>query len=100
MERIENVEAPTAEAETEAALNVVIVEYEDVGAIMTEGDAEILTIEYSPEWGGTLIKEETEMAETREFTLKGDVPSTSIAELENLVPQRKKIRSREEVRES
>ena len=43
MERTENVEAPEVEDETRATLNVMIVEAEDVGAIMTEGEAEILT---------------------------------------------------------
>ena len=67
MKRIENVEAPTAEAETGAALNVATIEDEVVGDIMIEGYANILTIESSPEWGGTLIEEEIEMAETREL---------------------------------
>ena len=51
MERIENVEAPTAEAETGVALDAVTVEAEAMGAIKTEGDEYILTIESSPEWG-------------------------------------------------
>ena len=44
MERIENVEAPKVEVETGATLNAATVEVEDVGAIMMEGDEEILTI--------------------------------------------------------
>ena len=57
MERIYNVEAPAAEAETGAALYVATMEDESVGAIRTERDTEILTIESSHEWGGTLIEE-------------------------------------------
>ena len=57
MERIDNVEALTVESETREALDATTVEYEAVGAIMTEGDADMLTIESSLEWGGTLIKE-------------------------------------------
>ena len=57
MEGIDILEALAAEVETRAALDVGIVEYEAVGAIMIEGDAEILTIESSLEWGGNLIKE-------------------------------------------
>ena len=53
---------------------------------MTEGDAKILTIESSHEWGGTLIDEETDMVEERESTKKVNIPSTSIIELETLVP--------------
>ena len=51
MEGIDNLEAPIAEAETGAALDVVIVEVEAVWAIMTKGDAYILTIESSLEQG-------------------------------------------------
>ena len=57
MEGIDILEASAAEAETGAALDAATVEAEAVGAIMTEGDAEILTIESSPEWGGNLIEE-------------------------------------------
>ena len=59
-----------------------------MGAIWTERDIDILTIESSPKWGGTLIEEETEMAETRGVTEEGDVPSTLATELETLVLQR------------
>ena len=68
MERIENVEALAIEAETQVALNAATGEDEVVGDIMIEGDANILTIESSPEWGGTLIEEEIEMAEIRGVT--------------------------------
>ena len=60
---------------------------------MTEGDVEVLTIESSPEWMGTLIEQEIEMVETREDAKIIDIPSTSAAELEALLPQRKRIRS-------
>ena len=86
MERIYNVEAPTAEDENGVALYVATVEFEFVRAIRTEGDTDILTIESSPEWGGTLIEESIEMEETRGVTEEGDVPSISAIELETLVP--------------
>ena len=59
MEGIDILEALETEAETRAALDAAKVEDEAVGAIMIEGDAEIFTIESSPEWRGTLIEEET-----------------------------------------
>ena len=86
MERIDNVEALAVEFETGAALYAVTVEAEAMGAIMKERDAEILTIESSHEWVGTLIDEETDMVEERESTKKVNIPSTSITELETLVP--------------
>ena len=89
--------APTAEAEAGVALDVSTVEAKVVGAMMTEGDAVVLTIESSPEWMGTLIEEETEMAETREDAEIGDIPSTSATELEAPLPQRKRRISKEEV---
>ena len=63
MERLNNMEALTAEVETGAALDAAIVEAEDVRAMITEENVEVLTIESSPEWGGTLIEEEKEDAE-------------------------------------
>ena len=60
-EGIENLGAPVTEAEAGAALDSVTVEVEGVGDMMTKGDVEVLTIESSPEWMGTLIEEETEM---------------------------------------
>ena len=92
MEGIAILEAPTAEAETGVALDATTVEAGAVGDIMIEGDAEILTIESSPEWRGNLIEEETLMVETRGFNEKGDIPSTSVAELETPVPWRKRRR--------
>ena len=55
---------------------------------------EVLTIESSPEWGGTLIKEEQENVE------KEDIPSTSAANLEILAPQIKRRRSKDEIQAS
>ena len=44
---------------------------------------------------GTLIKEEIEMEKIKEDAEIGNIPSTSVARLETLVPQRKRRRSRE-----
>ena len=49
---------------------------------------------------GTIIEEETEMVETREDAEIRNIPSTSAAELEAPLPQRKRRRSKEEVHES
>ena len=70
VERLNNRAALTMEVETRATLDVAKVETEDVRAMITEEDMEVLTIEYSPEWGGTLIEEEQENVETE------DIPST------------------------
>ena len=69
-------EALTADAENEAALDVGTSEAEDVRAMITEENMEVLTIESSSEWGGNLIEEEQENAETE------DIPSTSAANME------------------
>ena len=58
MERLNNMKALTAEAEAGAALDSATAKAEDVRAKITEGNANVLTIEYSPEWGGTMIEEE------------------------------------------
>ena len=50
--------ALTAEVETGAELDAVIVETKDVRAMITEENIEMVTIESSPEWGGTMIEEE------------------------------------------
>ena len=89
IERLNNMEALTAEAETRAALDAAIAEAEDVRAMITKENIEVLTIESSPEWGGTLIEEEQENAEIE------DIPSTSAANLEIPTPQRKRRRSKE-----
>ena len=87
-------EALIAEAETGAALDVVIVETEDVRAMITEENMEVLNIKSSPEWGGTLIEEEKENDE------KEDIPSTSATNLEIPVPWRKRRISKDEIRAS
>ena len=51
MEILNNVEALTAEAEAGAALDAATAEVEDVRAMITEENMEVLTIEYSLEWG-------------------------------------------------
>ena len=80
IERINNRAALTAEAETREALDAVIDEAKDVRAMIIEENMEVLTIEFSPEWGGTLIDEEQENAETE------DIPSTLAANLEIPAP--------------
>ena len=57
--------APAAEAKAGASLDATTVEDEAVGAMMIEENTEVLTIESSPEWRGTLIEEEIEMVEDR-----------------------------------
>ena len=51
-------EALTAEVEAGVALDVVIFKTEDVRAMIIEENMEVLTIDSSHEWGGTLIEEE------------------------------------------
>ena len=80
MERLNNRAALTAEVETRAALDVAIVETKYVRAMIIEEDTEVLTIESSPEWGGTLIEEEQENVETEH------IPSTSVTILEVPAP--------------
>ena len=58
IERLNNMEALIVEAEIGAALDAVTAEAEDVRAMIIEGNTEVLTIESSPKWGGTLIEEE------------------------------------------
>ena len=48
--------------------------------MITEENMEVVTIQYSPEWGGTLIEEEQEHVETE------DIPSTSAANIEFPAP--------------
>ena len=59
MEGLENLGAPTVEAEAGAALDVAVVEAKAMGAVMTEENAKVITIKFSLEWRGTLIEEET-----------------------------------------
>ena len=89
--------APSVEAEAGVAFDADTIEAEAIGAMMTEENVEFFTIEYSPERMGTRIKEETNMVDTREDTGIRNIPSTSAAELEAPLPQRKRIISKEEV---
>ena len=68
-------EALIAKAEAGALFDAVTTETEVVRAMIIEENAEILTIESSLEWGGTLIQEEKEDVEI------GDIPSTSAANM-------------------
>ena len=90
--------ALTAEVETREALDVAIVETKYVRAMITEENNEVVTIESSPEWGGTLIEEEH--LEEQENVETGDIPSTSATNLEIPAPQRKRRRSKDEIRAS
>ena len=92
--------APSAKVEARASFDVATTETEAIGAMMIEGNVEVLTIESSPEWMGTLIEEETEMAETREDAEIRNITSTLAVELETPLPQRKRRISKEEVHES
>ena len=67
VERLNNVEALTAEAKAGAALDVITAESEDDRATITEGNVEVLTIESSPEWGGTLIAKEPQAENILDF---------------------------------
>ena len=58
MEKLNSRAALTIECETGAALDAATVETEDVRAMITEENMEVLTIESYPELGGTLIEEE------------------------------------------
>jgi len=66
--------ALTAEGEIGAALNAATIEPEGDRAIEMEGNIELVTIESSPEWGGTLIEEE--QPEEQENAGTGNIPST------------------------
>ena len=55
VERLNNRAALTAEVEIGVALDAMKVETEDVRAMIIEEKMEVVTIESSPEWGGTLI---------------------------------------------
>ena len=94
VEILNNMEALTTEIEGGAALDAATDEAEDVRATITEGNREVLTIESSPEWGGTLIEEEQENVEIE------DIPSTSATNLEIPAPRKKRRRSKEDVQAS
>ena len=75
VERLNNVGALIAEAEAGASLDAATAEAKVVIATIIEENVEVLTIESSPEWGGTLIEEEKEDVEIVY------IPSTSTANL-------------------
>ena len=58
VERLNNRATLIAEAETGAAIYAATVETKYVRAMITKENTEVLAIESSPEWGGTLIEEE------------------------------------------
>ena len=58
VEELNNSVALTAEGEIGAALDAATIEPEDDRAMETKENTELVTIESSPEWGGTLIEEE------------------------------------------
>ena len=65
----------TTVGEIEAALDAIKIEAEDDRAIEMEGNIELVTIESSPEWGGTLIEEEH--LKEQENVGTRNIPSTS-----------------------
>ena len=81
-------------------MDAATVEAEAIGAMMIEGNVEVLTIESSLKWMGTLIDEETDMEETREDAERRKIPSASATQLEAPLPQRKRRILKEEVHES
>ena len=80
----------TAEGETRAALDAATVEPKDDRAMIIEENTEVVTIESSPEWRVTLIEEEHPEEQENDGT--GDIPSTSLVNLETPAPQRKRRR--------
>ena len=58
VEELNSRAALTVEGETRAALDAMTVEPEDDRTMEIEENIEMVTIESSPEWGGTLIEEE------------------------------------------
>ena len=58
VENPDNRVALTTEGEIGAALNAATIEPEGDRAMEIEGNIELVTIESSPKWGGTLIEEE------------------------------------------
>ena len=91
VERLNNMESLIVEAETRATLDATIAEAEDVRAMIIEKNMEVLTIDSSLEWGGTLIEEEQENVETK------DIPSTLATNLEVPARQGKRRRSKDEI---
>ena len=88
--------ALTAEGETGAALDAATIEPEDDRAMETKENTELVTIESSLEWGGTLIEEEH--PKEQENAATGNIPSTSAVNPETLAPQRKRKISNDEIK--
>ena len=85
-----------AEGEIQAALDAVTIEPKDDRAMAIEENTKLVTIESSPEWGGTLIEEED--PEQQENVGTGNIPSTLAVNPENPAPQRKRKRSKDEIK--
>ena len=94
MEELNSRIALTTECETGAALDAMTIEPEDNIAMVTEENTDLVTIESSPEWGGTFIEEEHTKEQENDGT--GNIPSTSVVNPETPAPQRKRRRSKDE----
>ena len=66
--------------------------------MVTEENTELVTIESSPKWRGTLIEEEHPEEQENDGT--GNIPSTSAVNIETPVTQRKRRRSKDEIKVS
>ena len=98
MEKLNSRATLTEEGEIGVALDAATVEPEDDKAMAIEENTEMVTIESSPKWGGTLIEEEH--PRERENDRTGNIPSTSAMNPENPTPQRKRKRSKDEIKVS
>ena len=96
MEEPNNRVAPTAEGEIGTSLDAAKIEPEDDKSMEIEENIELVTIESSPEGGGTLIEEE--QPEKQENAGTGNIPSTSAMNPETLAPQIKRKRSNDEIK--
>ena len=94
VEELNNRVALTTEGEIQAALDATTIDPEDDRDMATEENIELVTIESSPEWGGTLIEEEH--PEEQENAGTGNIPSALAVNPENPAPQRKRRRSKDE----
>ena len=90
MEELNNRVALTAEGEIGAALDAMTVEPEDERAMEIEENTKMVTIKFSPKWGGTLIEEEHPEEQENDGT--GNLPSTLAVNPETSAPQRKRKR--------
>ena len=87
VENPDNRAALAAEGEIGAALNAATIEPEGDRAMVIEENIDLVTIESSPEWGGTLIEEE--QPEEQENARTGNIPSTSVMNPDIPAPQKK-----------